>query len=148
VAKKEMAKIPLLSQWMKNIHCLFLDRENVKDGLKTILQAIANVKDGKSVWICPEGTRNHGEDMLPFREGSFKIAEKSECPVIPAAFSHTDDIFENHLPFIRRTHVTIQFGVPTEVSGLTKEEKRVLGRQVQEEIMTLLQTTAESGQWS
>ena len=146
VAKKEMAKIPLLSQWMKNIHCLFLDRENVKDGLKTILQAIANVKDGKSVWICPEGTRNHGEDMLPFREGSFKIAEKSECPVIPVAFSHTDDIFENHLPFIRRTHVTIQFGVPTEVSELTKEEKRMLGRQVQEEIMTLLQTAAESGQ--
>ena len=142
VAKKEMEKIPLLSHWMRNLNCLFLDRDNLKEGLKTVLQAIANVKNGKSVWICPEGTRHQGEGMLPFREGSFKIAEKAACPVIPVAFSQTDDIYENHSPFIRRTHAAIQFGKPIEVSELTKEEKRMLGHQVQEEIMALLQTAA------
>ena len=35
VAKKEMEKIPLLRLWMRYIHCLFLDRSNVKEGLKT-----------------------------------------------------------------------------------------------------------------
>ena len=40
VAKKEMEKIPLLSTWMRFVYCLFLDRENPKEGLKTILQAI------------------------------------------------------------------------------------------------------------
>ena len=40
VAKKEMEKIPLLSTWMRFVHCLSLDRENPKEGLKTILQAI------------------------------------------------------------------------------------------------------------
>ena len=45
IAKKEMLKWPLLNIWMKNLHCLFLDRQDIKAGLKTILQAIekANV---------------------------------------------------------------------------------------------------------
>mgnify|MGYP002712102285 CR=1 FL=1 len=41
VAKKEMAKIPLLRLWMRYIHCLFLDRSNVKEGLKTILAGVS-----------------------------------------------------------------------------------------------------------
>ena len=62
VAKKEMEKIPLLSTWMKYVNCLFLDRKNLKEGLKTILEGIDQVKKGVSVWIFPEGTRNKQED--------------------------------------------------------------------------------------
>ncbi len=46
IAKKEMLSIPLLRTWMKRLYCLFLDRENPKEGLKTILQAIDYVKHG------------------------------------------------------------------------------------------------------
>ena len=60
VAKKEMAKIPLLSTWMSYVNCLFLDRVNIKEGLKTILEGIEKVKSGVSIWIFPEGTRNEG----------------------------------------------------------------------------------------
>ena len=55
VAKKEMEKIPLLRTWMVNVNCLFLDRKNIKEGLKTILQGIEKVKNGVSIWIFPEG---------------------------------------------------------------------------------------------
>ena len=48
IAKKEMEKIPFLRRWMKNIHCLFLDRKNIKEGLKTILAGIDKVKHGIS----------------------------------------------------------------------------------------------------
>ena len=68
IAKKEMLSIPLLRTWMKRLYCLFLDRENPKEGLKTILQAIDYVKHGISICIFPEGTRNKGEELslLPF----------------------------------------------------------------------------------
>ena len=46
VAKKEMLRYPLLSNWMRNIHCLFLDRDNIKEGLKTILAGVEEVKKG------------------------------------------------------------------------------------------------------
>lgn len=65
---------------MKYVYCLFLDREDPKQGMKTILQAIDYVKSGISICIFPEGTRNTGEELslLPFKEGSFKIAEKAD----------------------------------------------------------------------
>ena len=69
IAKKEMEKVPLLSTWMKRLHCLFLDRKDIKQGLKTILAAIEKVKSGISICIFPEGTRSKNEDeldMLPF----------------------------------------------------------------------------------
>lgn len=85
VAKKEMAKVPLLRLWMRYIHCLFLDRSNVKEGLKTILAGVDELKNGHSIWIFPEGTRNRGEEgsMLEFKEGSLKMADKAGCPVVP-----------------------------------------------------------------
>ena len=73
-----MAKVPLLRLWMRYIHCLFLDRSNVKEGLKTILAGVDELKNGHSIWIFPEGTRNRGEEgsMLEFKEGSLKMADK------------------------------------------------------------------------
>ena len=96
IAKKEMLSIPLLRTWMKRLYCLFLDRENPKEGLKTILQAIDYVKHGVSICIFPEGTRNNGEELslLPFHNGSFKIAEKTGCPIVPMSLNNTCDIFE------------------------------------------------------
>lgn len=61
VAKKEMLKIPLLSTWMKFLHCQFLDRSDIREGLKTILAAIEKVKEGISIMIFPEGTRSKNE---------------------------------------------------------------------------------------
>ena len=46
ISKKEMERIPMLSAWMKLLHCLFLDRNNIKEGMKTILSAIDKLKNG------------------------------------------------------------------------------------------------------
>ena len=113
VAKNDMEKVPLLRVWMKRLHCLFIDRENVKEALKTILAGIENVKNGISMCIFPEGTRNKtNSEMLPFKEGSFKIAEKSGCPIIPMAITNSADIFEDHMPRVKKTHVILEYGKP------------------------------------
>lgn len=80
VAKDSMKKVPLLSVWMERLYCLFLNRTDIKEGLKTILTGIEQIKNGISMCIFPEGTRNKGDDetkLLPFKEGSFKMAEKT-----------------------------------------------------------------------
>lgn len=126
VAKKEMLRYPLLRDWMKRLYCLFLDRDNPREGLKTILEAIDYVKNGVSVCIFPEGTRNDGEEgsMLPFHSGSFKIAEKSGCPIIPISMNNTSEIFENHLPFVRKTHVVIEYGKPIYMNEMDRAQKK------------------------
>lgn len=132
VAKKEMEKVPLLSVWMKNLHCLFLDRDNIKEGLKTILLGVEKAKSGISICIFPEGTRNRIPDtFLPFHEGSFKIAEKADIPVIPMTINNSAAVFEEHFPKIRRAKVVIEYGRPIYIKDLPKEEKKFVGAKVQ-----------------
>lgn len=141
VAKKEMLRYPLLSDWMMNVNCLFLDRKDVKEGLKTILMGIDKVKHGISVWIFPEGTRNEKEDileLLPFKEGSLKIAEKSGCPIIPVAITGTAEIFEQHLPFMKPSKVTIEYGKPIYLKELAPENRKHSGAYIRDIIIEML----------
>jgi len=128
VSKKEMNKIPVIRVWMRHLHCLFLDRHNIKEGLKTILKGIDLIKNDKiSISIFPEGTRNSDDDVKPFKEGSFKFAEKSGCKIIPMVQNNTESIFEKQFPFIRRTHTIIEFGKPILMNELEKDERKVIG---------------------
>ena len=128
IAKKEMEKIPLLSTWMKNLYCLFLDRDNMREGLKTILQAIDYVKNGISICIFPEGTRNDNpKELLPFKEGSFKLALKTGCPIIPIAMTNTPKIYEAQAPLLKKTHVVLQYGKPILPDELDADTKKHIG---------------------
>lgn len=131
VAKVEMLRYPLLNIWMKNIHCLFLDRSDIKKGMKTILEGIEDVKNGISLCIFPEGTRNKTPDtFLPFHEGSFKIAEKGGVPVVPMTIVNSAGVFEDHLPKVKRATVVIEFQKPIMLSELDKSVKKNVGTYV------------------
>lgn len=133
VAKKEIKKVPILRRWMNAIHCIFLDRDNIKEGLKTILHGVEELKNGYSLCIFPEGTRNKGEDtLLPFHEGSFKLAEKSGVPIVPMTLVNSSAIFEDHFPLIKKTTVIIEFGDPIYVNQLDREGKKNLSANVRE----------------
>ena len=140
VAKDSLLKFYLLRDWMKKLYCLFLNRENPREGLKTILQGIENINNGISMCIFPEGTRNKvDEEMLPFKEGSMKMAEKTGCLVIPVALSNTAEIFENHLPWIKSCKVVIEYGTPIDVKTLSREEKKHLGAYCRDRIQEMLE---------
>lgn len=136
IAKKEMEKAPLLSNWMRNLHCLFLDRDDVKQGLKIILQAVEKVKSGISITIFPEGTRNRQPDcLLPFHNGSFKIAEKGDVPIVPMSIVNTGAIWEDHLPKMKKATVIIEYCEPVYIKDLDKEDRKDLGKYVGDIIM-------------
>ena len=126
IAKKEMNKVPIIRVWMRYLYCLLLDRENPKEGLKTILKGIEYLKSGKSIVIFPEGTRNKGDGVLKFHSGSFKLAEKSNCKIIPMVQNNTENILETHMPFIKHTKTILEFGKPINVASMSKEERRNL----------------------
>ena len=120
VAKKEIEKVPLLNIWMKYLYCLFLDRKNMKEGLKTILTGIDYLKAGTSIVI------------FPFHAGSFKLAEKSGCSIIPMVQNNTAAALEDHLPFFKKTHTVLEFGKPIDVASMDREQKKTLAKDVQD----------------
>lgn len=141
VSKMELKKFPLLRDWMNNLHCLFLDRTNLKAGMQMILTGIQKIKDGISICIFPEGTRSKGETELPmleFHEGSFKMAQKTNCPIVPMAMVNTCQIFEAHFPKIKPTHVILEYGKPIIPSELSAEDKKHLGAYTQKVITEML----------
>ena len=140
IAKKEIKKLPLVPLWMNRLYCLFLDRDDIRAGMKMVLTAIDYIKSGISLAVFPEGTRGRSpneEELLPFHEGSFKIAQKTGCPIIPVCISHSSAIMEDHMPWIRSTHVVIEYKEPIYPDQLSKEEKKFLGKHVQ----TIMQET-------
>lgn len=142
IAKKEIHKIPILPLWMNRISCLFLDRDNIKEGLKTILKAIEYVKSGISIFIYPEGTRCDGDsalDLGEFHEGSLKIASKAGCKVIPVSIYGSANIFEKHAPYIKPAKVILHFGEPVDLKTLPEEYKKKPGLYLKESICNELQ---------
>lgn len=138
VAKKELSRVPLLSFWLRRMRTIFLDRSDIKKGLEMIMTAIDEVKAGRSVCIFPEGTRNRGEDkkeLLPFHQGSLKIADRTNILIQPMALSNTSKLFEDHIPFIKKTKVVLNYRPAFRLSSLTREEKKTSGELARQMIL-------------
>lgn len=127
VSKKEFLKIPGLNWWMHLGNCLFLDRIDPRKGMKTIQKAAELVKNGISIFIFPEGTRSRTGELGEFKEGSFKIATKSKCPVIPVAFKGTANAFENQFPRVTPCIINVTVGEPIYTDRLSREDLKKLG---------------------
>ena len=131
IAKQESMKLPVISFWMVYLDCLFLDRSDIRKGLEMVLTAIDKVKNGISIFIYPEGTRNKTDQPLgEFHKGSFKIAQKSGCPIVPVVVNHTRDCFENHMPWIKKTTVVIEYCEPIRIKELDKEDQKNIDQYV------------------
>ncbi|MBQ7676968.1 MAG: 1-acyl-sn-glycerol-3-phosphate acyltransferase, partial [Lachnospiraceae bacterium] len=80
VAKKELDRFALLRWWLRLLHGLTFDRNDPRSGMKMILTAIDEVKNGYSMFIYPEGTRSKTGEVGEFKAGSFKVATRTNCP--------------------------------------------------------------------
>lgn len=127
VAKKETKNIPLIAQFMILMNGMFLDRNDIRQGLQVILRAIELIGEGACVCIFPEGTRNkkgRTEDLLPFHAGAFKVATKTGVPVVPVVLDGTREIFEDHIPFVRKSKVRMTVGEPIYIDRLEENDRR------------------------
>lgn len=139
ISKNNVERVPILRVWMQRLYCLFLDRSNPRDGLRVVLSSIDYIKKGISIFVFPEGTRTKNGEMAPFKEGTFKIATKTNCPIIPVAFSNTEEIFEAHFPWVRKTTIVMHYGIPIYVDQLAPEEKKHVGAYTQKVIANMLE---------
>lgn len=141
VAKKSLEKIPILSWNMRFMNCLFLDRENMRQGVRTIMDAAERAKNGTSIFIFPEGTRNKSGDetnLAPFHDGSFKVAQRGKVPIVPVTFNNTESIFEKHIPKIKSSKVVVEFGDPVRWEDLDKDTQKHVGAHFRQIILDTL----------
>ena len=83
IGKKETKNMPIIGPVMQKLLCQFINRENVREALKTILMCIQIVKEDKaSIGVFPEGYVSLDGKLRHFRGGVFKIAQKANVPVV------------------------------------------------------------------
>ena len=92
VAKKELFRIPLLSFWMRQIHCASIDRQDIAAGGRLLEDLSQKVRDREGCMIIfPEGTRSRHPDgeLGPFKRGALRIAQAQGIPVLPLSIDGT-----------------------------------------------------------
>lgn len=145
VSKDSLQKIPGLSSWMNLIHCLFLNRTDVREGLKMILTGADYLKEGYSMFIFPEGTRSRDGHIGEFKGGSLKMAQKADAPIVPVAISGSSKIFEKNEGLrVTPGHVKVSFGTPFKFSDLTKEQKKTISDHTRTAIQVMLDHHSEN----
>lgn len=139
VSKDSLQKVPGLSSWMYLIHCLFLNRSDVREGLRMINTGAEYLKAGYSMFIFPEGTRSKDGHIGEFKGGSLKMAQKAGVSIVPVAISGTSSIFEKNKGIrITPGSVWISFGKPFRFSELTREQKREVSTHTRQAIQVML----------
>ncbi|HEY8805001.1 MAG TPA: lysophospholipid acyltransferase family protein, partial [Clostridium sp.] len=123
VAKKSMLKIPIMSYWMKQIHCVFMDRENPREALKSMSEGVENLKNGYSMLIFPEGTRSRSNNMGEFKKGSMRLAIKAGVPIVPITLYDTYKVMEGNNGKIKKANAKLLIDKPIYLDGMSKEEK-------------------------
>lgn len=107
ISKRENATMFLVGKAMHMLLCQLVNRENDREALKTIVNCIQLIREDKaSVAVFPEGYIHEDKKLHHFRHGVFKIATKTNVPIVVCTLRNTPQIFVN-MPKLRGTDVEL-----------------------------------------
>jgi 1-acyl-sn-glycerol-3-phosphate acyltransferase len=129
LAKKQAAYLPFLNLWMLVMGCVFIDRGNISQGIKAISRGTENVRKGRAMCVFPEGTRSQGPHMLPFRNGSFRLATKAGAAIVPVTIDGAYKVWEEFRR-IRPAAVRVVIHEPIQTADMGHDERKALPERV------------------
>ncbi|WP_044022118.1 lysophospholipid acyltransferase family protein [Bacillus sp. SG-1] len=112
MSKIEVKKLPIISHWMDILNCVFVDRNNKRKSVLSLRECISKLKDGHSLVVFPEDTRNKGQGINIFKTGAFRIALEAGVPVVPIYIHGTADILENNKNGLKPASVEVNILPP------------------------------------
>lgn len=118
MSKIEVMKLPIIRDWMIAMNCVFIDRSNRRSAMRSISDMASTIKEGHSMIIFPEGTRNFGNETQEFKSGFVRVAKDSHVPIIPIAIVGTADIMEKNRNKIKPAHVEVCVLAPISVDTI------------------------------
>ena len=133
--KKELEHIPFLNKIFQIMGAYSMDREDVRQAMKVILQVSQEVTSGKNFLIFPEGTRSRKKNTVgEFKGGSFKCATKAKCPIVPVAIVDAYKVFDTDS--VKKVTVTVQYLEPLYYEDYKMMKTNEIAELVEEKIRT------------
>ena len=110
--------MPIVSTWAKLTKCVYINRVDNREGIKSINEASNNILNGQSMAVFPEGDLTWIKDpdavISNFRNGALKIAYKAKCPIVPFVIKNSKGTYEGIQPVgkINSKNVEVEFLPP------------------------------------
>jgi len=89
VAKKELFYIPIWAQAMRRAGFVEVDRKQRERAIESLGHAEAALREGRNIWIAPEGTRSKTGELGPFKKGGFYMSLNSGAKILPVTIRGT-----------------------------------------------------------
>jgi 1-acyl-sn-glycerol-3-phosphate acyltransferase len=134
ISKIEVKKLPIISSWMEILPCVFMDRKDRRQAVKSIQNGADLLKSGHSLVIFPEGTRSKGGPVSEFKTGSFRLATKSHVPIVPITIDGSYKLFEEKGNLFHPGNVTITVNKPIHSDYYEQVSVKELSELVQKSI--------------
>ena len=135
VSKKSLFSIPVFRTYLKITNSVPIKRNDMRSNIYAIKKSVENINNGIPMLIFPEGTRSKTGEVLPFKNGSFKIAERSGAILIPLAISGLRKYFEGREKiFEKGNSAFIKVLKPIDYSRVDSKDFDLVQKQIEEEI--------------
>lgn len=139
LAKRELTKIPIFGNALKNSEFPLIDRKNRRQAIKDLKHARDLMQSGILLWVAPEGTRSKTGELLPFKKGGFITAIQAKATIIPIGIKGASELLpKNSWKFHLQQKIQVNIGQPIDASVFKQDDKEQLMQQVREEILKLL----------
>ncbi len=112
VYRENLTKIPILGWGMYLGQYIPINRENVREAMKSLKKAAEKVRRGISVAIFPEGTRSYDGSLGDFKRGMFVLADEAKVELVPTAIDGSYMIMPRTKFRIQPGNVKVTFGEP------------------------------------
>jgi 1-acyl-sn-glycerol-3-phosphate acyltransferase len=126
VAKTELRRIPLFGWGAEAAGIVFLDRDNRKQAFASYKVAAGEVERGRSIVVCPEGTRGFDYHLRPFKKGPFVLAIAAQAPIIPTFVYGQREVMRKGSFRIHPGVVHIHLLEPVETKGYGYDQRAQL----------------------
>lgn len=130
LAKAEIMRIPLMGWDMWLSGDVPVMRGTARSAIEAMRRCQEVLKRKVSVIIFPEGTRSPTGDMLPFKDGAFRLAIDAGVPILPLAVSGTRTALKKHDWRVGRSRAEVRVLPPIETTGLTHRDVKSLRERV------------------
>ncbi|HYK74337.1 MAG TPA: lysophospholipid acyltransferase family protein [Pseudoneobacillus sp.] len=139
VSKIEVKKVPILANWMEVMNCVFLNRKDRQQALRSIREGVKLLKKGHSLVIFPEGTRSKGGPIKHFKSGSFRLAVDAKVPIVPISIIGTSNVFEKNNRLIKPAEIKVIIGQPVVSHIHSEKDIKELAAEVREIIVSQIE---------
>ena len=135
LSKAELFRLPVLGWLMRLAGDIPLQRGFGPSAIEAMAKCREALANRVSVMIFPEGTRSATADLLPFKDGAFRLAIDAGVPILPLVVRGTGTALPKHDWRFARSTAVVKVLEPVETDGLTVADVPALKERVREIIV-------------